>query len=232
MSRNSGLAPLVLVTSWWAVGMPEGEARGARPAVARTLAEESPLAARLQALDRETWKAFFTAQRRLVRGILAGCVGYGADVEDLTQQVFVTAASLVQSGRVVLRGDESGMRAWLAAIADRIGRAERRRLGVARTALGQEGNDADAGGRGLDPVIYQTLCRARSAWERLPERLQSFWRLRHLERMTIEEVAAATSASCATVKRRLTQADRLFSAMVQADPVLRDYAQAQERRRP
>ncbi len=80
-----------------------------------------PLPALLQALDREAWKDFYLDHRRLVRGILASFVGYGPEVEDLTQQVFATATTLVRSGAVVLRGQPSGLRAWLAAIADRHG---------------------------------------------------------------------------------------------------------------
>jgi RNA polymerase sigma factor (sigma-70 family) len=180
------------------------------------------LPALLQRLDREAWKHFYLEHRRLVRGILASVSGYGPELDDLTQQVFATAANLVRSGAVVLRGQPSGLRAWLAAIADRHGRDERRRR---RSAL-HASIPNDVGERvaaGLDPVIYQTLCHARQVWERLPEPLESPWILRHLERMTVDEIARTLEISAATVKRRLTQADAQFQAMADLDPVLVDY---------
>jgi DNA-directed RNA polymerase specialized sigma24 family protein len=74
-----------------------------------------------------------------------------------------------------------------------------------------------------DPIARQTLRRARALWQQLPERLQAPWLLRHLERMTIDEIAAALSISAATAKRRISEADRRFEAMVDRDPVVRDY---------
>jgi DNA-directed RNA polymerase specialized sigma24 family protein len=47
--------------------------------------------------------------------------------------------------------------------------------------------------------------------------------LRHLERMTVDEIARTLEISAATVKRRLTQADAQFQAMADLDPVLVDY---------
>jgi RNA polymerase sigma-70 factor (ECF subfamily) len=183
---------------------------------------------RLQALDRGAWRDLYVAHRRLVRGVLAGCVGYSAELDDLTQQVFLTATSLVQSGRVVLRGDASGVRAWLVAIAARHGMAERRRRRSAPQPLLDEAPVPEEIDVGLDPIAHQALSRARAAWERLPEAVRLIWCLRRLERMTIDEIAAAVELSPATVKRRLVDADRQFAAMAEADPVLRDYLREPE----
>ncbi len=182
-----------------------------------------PLAALLQALDRDAWKDFYLGNRRLVRGILASFTGYGPEIDDLTQQVFATATSLVRSGSVVLRGQPSGLRAWLAAIADRHGRDERRRRrGAAYQA--SIANEIEARvDAGIDPIVHQTLSHARRVWERLPEPLQTPWILRHLERMTVDEIARTMEVSPATVKRRLVQADAQFQAMADLDPVLVDY---------
>jgi len=187
-------------------------------------AAQRAFAERLQRLDRDAWKVLYLGNRRVVRGVLAGFIGYGSTVEDLTQQVFVTAATLVQTGRVVLRGDERGLRAWLVAIAQRFGCGELRRLRSARETL-----PADDPPKGLgpepDPVARQVLRHARAAWQRLPDPLQVPWLLRYLERMTIDEIAEAIGASSATVKRRLAEADGRFASMAQEDPVLRDYLQ-------
>jgi RNA polymerase sigma-70 factor (ECF subfamily) len=177
---------------------------------------------RLQALDREAWKALYLENRRLVRGVLASRIGYGPEVEDLTQQVFATAAMLVRDGKAVLRGDSAGLRSWLAAIAHRLGFSERRRQLSRRGAPGEDVEDASTEAP-ADAEARQTLRHARAAWEKLPERLQAPWLLRHLERMTIGEIAATLSISAATAKRRIAEADVRFAAMAERDPVLRDY---------
>jgi RNA polymerase sigma factor (sigma-70 family) len=183
---------------------------------------EMALTVRLQALDPDAWEALYVHNRRLVRGVLAGIIGYGPELDDLTQQVFATAATLVRGGRVALHGDATGVRAWLAAIADRLGRGELRRIRAARQTLTADEPVGSPEG-GADPVARQTLRHARAAWERLPDRLQTPWLLRHLERMTIDEIAATTAMSAATVKRRLAEADERFAALADGDPVLRDY---------
>ena len=185
-------------------------------------------AARLQALDREAWKTFYLENRRLVRGILAGRLGYGAELEDLTQQVFATAATLVRDGKTALTGTPSGLRSWLSAITHRLALAERRRQ---RDERGRPRPDAEdqASASPVDPEARQTLRHARAIWERLPEALRSPWLLRHLEHMTVDEIALALSISAATVKRRIAEADQRFAAMADQDPVLRDYVRTGER---
>jgi RNA polymerase sigma factor (sigma-70 family) len=191
----------------------EHDARGAE--------ERNELVAGLQALDRDAWKALYLENRRLVRGVLASRVGYGAELEDLTQQVFATAALLVRDGKAVLRGDAAGLRSWLAAIAHRLGLSERRRQRSAGAIADDE--DAASAQAQADPEARQTLRHARAIWEKLPDRLQDPWLLRRLERMTISEIAAALSISPATAKRRIAEADARFAAMADRDPVLRDY---------
>jgi RNA polymerase sigma factor (sigma-70 family) len=186
-------------------------------------ASAESLAARLQALDREAWKTLYLENRRLVRGVLASRVGYGIELEDLTQQVFTTAALLVRDRKAVLRGDAAGLRSWLAAIAHRLGFSERRRQRSARGAPVQDPDEAGGSHVHADPEARQTLRHARAAWEKMPDRLQAPWLLRRLERMTIDEIAATLSISAATAKRRIAEADTQFAAMADRDPVLRDY---------
>ena len=185
--------------------------------------------ARLQALDREAWRALYLENRRLVRGVLAGHIGYGAEIEDLTQQVFATAATLVRDGKATLRGDSGGLRSWLAAIAHRLGFSERRRQRSAGAAPRDDAEDAAGAGAPADPEARQILRHARAVWETLPEHLQAPWLLRRLERMTIDEIGAALSISPATVKRRIAEADTRFDALADQDPVLRDYLRGGDR---
>ena len=176
-----------------------------------------PPPALLQSLGPERLEDFYRDHRRLVRGILAS-FGYGPELDDLTQQVFATATTLVRSGAVVLRGQPSGLRAWLAAIADRHGREERRRRrGMPREAIADDFAES-AWPSASTRSSTRTLSHARQVWERLPEPLQTPWILRHPERMTVDEIARATEVLAATVKRRLTQADAQFQADGRARP--------------
>jgi RNA polymerase sigma-70 factor (ECF subfamily) len=184
--------------------------------------QEMDLSVRLGRLDRGAWRSFYLAHRRLVTAVLAASVGYGEGLDDVVQEVFVTAVRLVRSGRVRLQGDPAGLRAWLLAIARRVARTEAR--GRSRADARRTEYDWDAHGAApVDPVLTQTLARARELVGRLPERLRTVWVLRHLEHMTIEEAARATDISPATVKRRLGRADERFLRLALRDPVVRDY---------
>jgi RNA polymerase sigma-70 factor (ECF subfamily) len=158
----------------------------------------------------------------LIRGVLAGHLGYSADLEDVTQQVFVTAFSLVMARKVKLAGDESGLRAWLVAIAIRHAYTERRRS----SRFDARSDPYDSSHETLppcDPVRAELFQRARQVILQLPNRLQTPWLLRHFERMSLEEVANSIGVSLATVKRRLANADARFRKLAQRDAVLREH---------
>jgi RNA polymerase sigma-70 factor (ECF subfamily) len=192
--------------------------------LADTISREEGLAflAKLQQLDRDAWDRFYLQHRRLVRGVVAGYLGYSADLDDVAQQVFMTAVSLVQSARVKLHGDESGLRAWLATIAENLARTEETRR--RKSAPGSDPWPADiCAGPSPDPVAIQTFRRAQQVLAELPPRLRTPWLLRNLEHMTVDEIAVATGVSAATVKRRLASAAKRFAQLVARDPILSDY---------
>jgi len=180
-----------------------------------------PLSARLSELEIEAWESLYLQNRRLIRSLLAAQLGYTAELDDVTQQVFETAFGLVQSGKVRLKGEQSGMRAWLVAIAQRLAHAEVRR----RSKLHQQDAPApgDLGTTIMDPVGWQLLQRTRTLVAKLPPRLRVPWLLRHLEDMSLEEIAMSCGASLATIKRRLLRADRRFSKLAASDSVLREH---------
>lgn len=183
---------------------------------------QATLAERLQRLEIDAWSALYMDHRRLIRGVLAIHLGYSVELDDVVQQVFETALCLVNARKVKLRGDSSSMRAWLVAIALRLARSEQRRqskIKIGPPSLENEGSDP------LDPTSIQLLRSAHQVVMQLPERLRSPWLLRHLERMSLEEVAASTGVSLATVKRRIASADERFQRLAHRDPVLREHLQ-------
>jgi len=185
---------------------------------------QATIADRLQRLELDAWEVLYLEHQRLIRGVLAGHLGYSAELDDIVQQVFETALRLVNAGKVHLIGESSSMRAWLVAIALRLVRTERRRQFKAKlTSDPLEASTQTS--EPLDPTSIQLLQRAHRVLLRLPDRLRSPWLLRHLERMSLEEVAASTGVSLATVKRRLVAADERFQKLAERDPVLREHLQ-------
>jgi len=184
---------------------------------------QDDLSTRLGQMQPEAWETLYLDHRRLVRGVLASYLGYVADLEDVTQEVFERALDLVASGKVHPSGDASGMRAWLVAIALRLARAERRRRVKHRSDRGASEREPAAVTSGLDPESWQALRRAQALLAKLPERLRVPWVLRHLECMTLEEVATSTGVSLATVKRHLNQANARFIKLARRDAVLREH---------
>ncbi len=183
---------------------------------------DSAICRRLQELDTESWGRFYLENRRLIRGVLAGHLGYAADVEDVAQQVFVTAFSLVMARKVELAGGESGLRAWLVAIAIRLAYSERRRRSKLDTRSEPYAGTHDSLPP-CDPVRAEVFQRARRIVLQLPDRLQTPWLLRHFERMSLDEVASSIGVSLATIKRRLADADARFRKLAERDAVLREH---------
>ncbi len=186
----------------------------------QTGAEE--LSVRLARLQAEAWEALYLHHRRLIRGVLAGRLGYSSDLEDVTQQVFERALDLVVSGKVQPSGEDSGMRAWLVAIALRLAKVERRRRFKVNRSDTASHVDPIAMPE-LDPAGWQLLQRTQALLAKMPHRLRIPWLLRHLERMTLDEIAVSSGVSLATVKRRLNQANVRFRKLAERDSVIREH---------
>jgi RNA polymerase sigma-70 factor, ECF subfamily len=183
---------------------------------------DTELSARLGRLERGAWKAFYLEHRRLVSAVVAAIAGYGDGLDDLVQEVFVTAVRLVRTGRVHLEGDRAGLRAWLLAITRRVACTEAR--GRSRARARRADYDCERQGTApLEPELVEALRRARQLLTQLPDRLRIPWILRHLEHMTIDEAAVAMGVSPATVKRRIGRAEQRFLRLAESDPVVRDY---------
>ena len=183
---------------------------------------EEALSERLSRLDMDAWEALYVEHRRLIRGLLAAHLGYSAELEDVTQQVFETAIGLVETGKVRLTGERSGMRAWLVAIALRLAQSERRRR--SRTTSAEPSSACEnLTSAAIDPAGWQLLQRTQALVAQLPPRLRIPWLLRHLEGMQLEEIAESCGVSLATVKRRLSRAHRKFSSLAARDSVLREH---------
>ncbi len=123
------------------------------------------------------------------------------------------------SGKVQPSGEDSGMRAWLVAIALRLAQVERRRRFKVNGATHVDPIAIPE----LDPSGWQLLQRTQALLAKMPLRLRIPWLLRHLEQMTLDEIAVSTGVSLATVKRRLNQANVRFRKLAERDSVIREH---------
>jgi RNA polymerase sigma-70 factor (ECF subfamily) len=156
----------------------------------------------------EPWaeRALVRAETAHVERILTRMLGFSAELDDLTQEVFIRAFARIAE----LREPES-LRAWLSSIAvfvarEAIRRKRRRRWLVFLPA--EESPELPADG---------ALLEARSALRVFYEVLDGFaaderiaFTLRFVEGMELSEVADACQVSLATIKRRLKRASDDF----------------------
>jgi RNA polymerase sigma-70 factor (ECF subfamily) len=183
--------------------------------------------ARALAAD-EPWAAAATWNQHspMVFRFLQRALGPDAEVEDLTQEVFLLVFAKARGLR-----DPDALRSFVFSIAVRKLKWEMRRRRVRRmfelSALDELPEQATAV---LDVEARQALRHFYAILDHLRAEERVAFVLRHLEGMTLGEVAGALGVSLATAKRRLDRASRTVSRYVDQDPTLAGYAAAAGRR--
>lgn len=158
----------------------------------------------------EAWQRFApmvltTAERAL---------GSKSDAEDLTQDVFVRAFQ-----RVATLREPSSLRSFVYSIALRTLKSELRYRRLRKwllfespeTLLNVRHSPPDFEARALLRNFHVLL-------NRLAPRHRLVFQLRHLESMTVEEVATAMELSVSTVKRSLSHSASRLSRWIDGDP--------------
>lgn len=153
----------------------------------------------------------------LVHSIVSRALGPDAEVEDVTQEIFYRLFSRIGT----LRKPES-LRSFVISFAIRIIKWELRRRRTRRwLTLSDTGEVPD------DQLLFMSaenryaLRRLYVLMDRLSARERLVLVLRHVEGMTLEEVAEAMELSLATVKRVLRRASDRVTEMVDADATLK-----------
>jgi RNA polymerase sigma-70 factor (ECF subfamily) len=153
----------------------------------------------------------------LVHGIVSRALGPDAEVEDVTQEIFYRLFARIGS----LRKPEA-LRSFVVSFAVRIVKWELRRRRARRwLTLSETGDVPD------DQLLFMNvdnryaLRRLYSLLNLLSTRERLVLVLRHVEGMTLEEIAEAMEISLATVKRTLRHASTRLSELVDADVHLR-----------
>ena len=151
-----------------------------------------------------------------VYGIANRALGRETDAEDITQEVFYRLFARVHTLK-----EPAAFRSFVVSFAIRIVKWELRRRRVRRFVhLSDSGEVPDAPVAGDDAESRQVLRRFYALLDQLAPRERRVFSLRHLESMTLEEVAVAMELSLSTVKRSLARAAARVSGWIGGDPDL------------
>ncbi len=155
----------------------------------------------------------------MVRRMLARTLGPQRDVDDLTQDVFLTFFDKLPG----LRKPES-LRSFLISVTTFTLRAELRRRWVRRIMrLSSDGQLPEVAEEGPDRDAREALSRFYRILDGLSAVDRTAFALRYVEGLELLEVAEAMSISLATLKRRLGPIYEKVVAEVKLDPLLADY---------
>jgi len=164
----------------------------------------------------------------LVHRIVSRAIGPDVEVEDVTQEIFYRLFSRIRT----LRKPEA-LRSFVISFAIRIVKWELRRRRARRwLTLSETGDVPDEQLMVMDAESRYSLRRLYTMLDRLSTRERLVLVLRHVEGMTLEEIAEAMELSLATVKRGLRRASLRVSQMVDSDDPKRRPGGTALKRRP
>lgn len=172
-------------------------------------------------LAEEPWAqaALFDLHAATVRRILRRMLGPGVDVDDAHQDVFIaffrSVRSLEQPG---------ALRSFLIGIAVRVAASELRRRRLRRwLMLTPDGAVPEEVDPGLDDVARAALRKLYAVLDDLDVTARLLFVLRHVEELSLPEVAASMQMSLSTAKRKLAKATAVVLSRVRRDPDLEGY---------
>jgi RNA polymerase sigma-70 factor (ECF subfamily) len=172
-------------------------------------------------LEGEAWAATVTWNRYgpMVSRLFTRALGPISDCDDLTQDVFLAVFTAIRSLR-----DPEALRSFVYTCAVRRLRSYLR-VKRLRSIFPLFSPDAlpESPIAGADMDGRQVLRRFYRVLDGLAADDRTAYTLRHLEGLSITEIAAATGVSSATVKRRIARAVDAVAAHAERDPLLAEY---------
>jgi RNA polymerase sigma-70 factor (ECF subfamily) len=173
------------------------------------LCERRPAAAR----------ALYDQHSALVRQVLIRTLGSATDVDDLVQETLITVIDRAPSLKKAL-----SLRSFVIGVAINLAKNEIRKRKV-RKFVGLDDTIDVPLVAPHDAAAAQGARHLYRALDRLEMNARVAFVLRYVQGCDLAETAAACGCSIATIKRKLNRAEARFSAIVQADPVLRELLQ-------
>ena len=168
----------------------------------------------------EAWERHSGSVRRLI----VRALGPRAEVEDLTQEVFMRVFSRIGALR-----DAQALREFIIAVAVNALKGELRRRWVRRNVfLSSDGSVPDVEARGADPEAREALARCYAILDKLRPRERAAFVLRYMEERTLDEVAKGLGVSLRTAKRLVNRSAARVSKHVGSDDGLRSFFDRRE----
>ena len=143
-------------------------------------------------------------------------LGSEAEAEDLAQEVFYRVFAKADTLRI-----PEQLRSFIFSFAIRLLKTElRRKRTRAWLSFHRPETLVDLGGELMDMESRDLLRKFYALLDRLSPRHRLVFALRHLESMTLDEVATHMELSISTVKRALERATSKLACWIEADPGL------------
>jgi RNA polymerase sigma-70 factor (ECF subfamily) len=183
-------------------------AGGSEPTVTRLplLVSDLEIIGALHARSAAGGAALYDRYERHVRKVLLRVLGQSSDLNDLVQEVFITAINTID--RVV--GPDS-LRPWLTSIAVLTARSAIRRRVRRRILLLTPGDDLPETEAPVStPEVGEALRTTYRVLEKMPADERIAFALRFIDGMELVEVAQACRVSLATIKRRVQRSRQRF----------------------
>lgn len=163
----------------------------------------------------ERWAAGALLERYsgMVERLLRRVLGHDQEIEDLVQEALTTVLTSIGQVR-----DGAAVKGWVAQIAIHTAHRAIRKRRLYRWLLFWYPRPDEAVESPVEP--RDAMRRVYTALDELPADERVPFALRFLDEMPLEDVAAACGVSLATIKRRLSRAERKFLAIARRDGVL------------
>jgi RNA polymerase sigma-70 factor (ECF subfamily) len=169
--------------------------------------------------DERAARTIWVRYAPMVYGVVRRTLGPEGDSDDAAQEIFMR----LFAGLHKLQ-DRTALRSFLYSIAIRVLKWKLRRRWVRRImTLTETGAVPDAPVTSVPAETREAVTRLYRILDRLKADDRTFFVLRNIEHLTVEEIAKATALSPSTVKRRIQQASKRADELLQGDPVLSTY---------
>ncbi len=183
--------------------------------------DDAALIAALLAGERRAAAALFDRYAPFVRTLLRRQLGPAAEVDDLTQEVFLRLFPRVSRLR-----DPGALRAFVTAFTVRVARTELTSRWVRRwLRLSPRGETPEVVAPGSDFEARETVARLYRVLDELSPQARTLFVLRYIEGLENQDIASAAGISLATVKRHLTRVCKHVFARMGKDPQVMAYLQ-------
>jgi RNA polymerase sigma-70 factor (ECF subfamily) len=170
---------------------------------------DAALVAALRSGRAEAGRTLFDRYGRDIERVLFRVLGPDTELADLLHDVFLVALTSISQVR-----DPSALRGWLTGIAVRKARkciVKRQRWRIIQFFAPTDMPEGEARVAPLE--VSEALRCTYEVLDRLPADERLAFALRHIDGMELTAVAAACGVSLATIKRRLSRAQRTFVRM-------------------